>query len=83
VSVQSAKQSVVNNPCAATAAVVGAGIALVTWLVSVVGIDLPGWVAALVAGGVVSFCLTISAEGLNGIVGFVLYGRNGKPGGDA
>ena len=73
------KATVQQNPCASVAAVVGSGMALVIWVASVFGLDVPSWAAALIGGAVVSVALAIGSNGIVGLIRYLLYGSAGPP----
>lgn len=65
------------NPCASTAATVGTGMALLSYVASVVGANIPDWVNALATGAVIAGSLSFSREGIVGVWRTILYGRSG------
>lgn len=72
-----ARATVADNPCASTAATVASTMALVAYGASLAGVSLPMWATALVTGGVISGFLGFSRRGLVGVWRFILYGRGG------
>jgi hypothetical protein len=72
---RSVQATVAANPCTAIAATAGSVMALLTWGGTEVGVDAPGWVAALAAGAVISGALAFPNRGLVGLIRFILFGR--------
>jgi hypothetical protein len=76
--VAAAKQTVANNPCASTAAVLGTVMTLILYGASVAGVNMPGYIGAIIGTGIVSAGLAFSRAGIVGVWRFVLYGLRGR-----
>lgn len=73
--IQAAKATVAQNPCASTAAVLGTVMTLILYGASAAGLAMPGYIGSIIAGGVVAAGLAFSRAGLIGVWRFILYGR--------
>lgn len=52
-------------------------MALLSYVASVVGANIPDWVNALATGAVIAGSLSFSREGIVGVWRTILYGRSG------